>query len=138
MSQRSKAKLCAFQFTLPCRERRPPPRPVNVKSSFNSRSRVGSDGVKPDVARDGRLFQFTLPCRERPPRAFPRLDSQSFNSRSRVGSDFKEWVKNGGKVEFQFTLPCRERRIPAEAGRSVGRFQFTLPCRERQKEVSEW
>ena len=56
-----------FQFTLPCRERPTSLRCCGSRRSFNSRSRVGSDGRR---------------CARRAPR-------HGFNSRSRVGSDDK-------------------------------------------------
>ena len=56
---------------------------------FNSRSRVGSDLIKPFIVFIICIFQFTLPCRER---LFP-----------------VQKVKDA--LPFQFTLPCRERRF---------------------------
>jgi len=104
-----------FQSTLPCRERRDFPNNLLHMTSFNPRSRVGSDHCFPSRVRGGVLFQSTLPCRERP----------MIQSRNAV-------IKM-----FQSTLPCRER--PAFASReSTGRsFQSTLPCRERLRLVDQ-
>ena len=63
------------------------------KSSFNSRSRVGSDTTAICEAVVDRAFQFTLPRGERQQRR-PRANRfwPCFNSRSRVGSDL---IKRG-------------------------------------------
>ena len=104
------AAKTAFQFTLPCRERRQNRRRARAPRGFNSRSRVGSDSVVPVVRRTRFPFQFTLPCRERLEGLRRRVDA----------------------LEFQFTLPCRERPISSRPTWRAWRFQFTLPCRERQ------
>ena len=76
-----------FQFTLPRGERLSAPIMPSSTSSFNSRSRVGSDTTAARVKAQG----------------------VSFNSRSRVGSDGAIEATYNTIVQFQFTLPRGER-----------------------------
>ena len=101
-----------FQFTLPCRERRPWPLRRPSAFGFNSRSRVGSDIRAGTLAGCCFWFQFTLPCRERQTRPAWRPCLTA----------------------FQFTLPCRERPSSAVTASTPSPFQFTLPCRERHEQ----
>ena len=74
--------------------------PFSGSSSFNSRSRVGSDGDGGILMDPIVTFQFTLPCRERP--VVGRLGSGvvGFNSRSRVGSDHGPPPRRKGHGRF--------------------------------------
>ena len=144
-----------FQFTLPRGERLAPRQRRPINRRFNSRSRVGSDGVggvtkeEQEVSipapawgatrreRDslaGPQFQFTLPRGERHNVVACTARHERFNSRSRVGSDpmLTDFLD---RVRFQFTLPRGERPEAAtrEGGRSA--FQFTLPRGERPLRV---
>ena len=107
--ERDRLRPQRFQFTLPCRERLAQNDQPHGCGSFNSRSRVGSDGTS----------------------RFQGGQFQSFNSRSRVGSDWHGASSFRRNERFQFTLPCRERRTKPRMTSKRRLFQFTLPCRER-------
>ena len=54
-----------------------------------------------------------------------------FNSRSRMGSDPGPWVQAKNHTRFQFTLPHGERPASTRPRSTAGGFQFTLPHGER-------
>ena len=129
-------RIQEFQFTLPRGERPKAHHHHRDCHSFNSRSRVGSDGGSPRTLR--------LPL--------------SFNSRSRVGSDVlvanakqrdlvsihaPAWGATDSRafravhLLFQFTLPRGERRLLGPGDEDDEEFQFTLPRGERLVSVDE-
>ena len=99
----------AFQFTLPCRERRMTSQIADFIFEFQftlpCRERQAPKGEPGGRGQ----FQFTLPCRERLSWIEKVGPGAGFNSRSRVGSDTKRADDHFADAEFQFTLPCRER-----------------------------
>ena len=121
----------AFQFTLPHGERQVGRILVGQRTSFNSRSRMGSDLSEiPDMMGQmvsihapawgatseqpapppAAQFQFTLPHGERQSRRpRSRRPSSCFNSRSRMGSDLTRASSFLSIWKFQFTLPHGER-----------------------------
>ena len=76
-----------FQFTLPCRERRRGQIGEKVASSFNSRSRVGSDPERGPAPPNRARFNSRSRVGSDGPSRSRALPAQCFNSRSRVGSD---------------------------------------------------
>ncbi len=99
-----------FQSTLPRRERRNTVQSAVRITSFNPRSRAGSDMLA----------------------LFMDLPMAGFNPRSRAGSDIVFTIVGRDNFKFQSTLPRRERR--SSSRRIVPRieFQSTLPRRERR------
>ena len=77
-----------FQSTLPRGERQLCVCPgIRASSSFNPRSRVGSDNTTAQALIVCNPFQSTLPRGERPGLPTGTCSATSFNPRSRVGSD---------------------------------------------------
>ena len=76
-----------FQFTLPHGERQVSRIPIGQRTSFNSRSRMGSDSIRGHDAEMSAEFQFTLPHGERRAESTGLRPAARFNSRSRMGSD---------------------------------------------------
>ena len=100
-----------FQSTLPRRERHGRRNDTHgSNTSFNPRSREGSDFTDIKSATDEELFQSTLPRRERRWHGKTRWRGISFNPRSREGSDGISSGESSGMFMFQSTLPRRERR----------------------------
>ena len=109
------------------------PTTTNGLSSFNPRSRTGSDqatwsltaevlGFQSTLPHGERLialstiiaiigFQSTLPHGERPRSGFPNPFSKGFNPRSRTGSDVKSGLIKPLQKKFQSTLPHGERLL---------------------------
>ena len=85
-------------------------RPYTTITSFNSRSRMGSDWL-PGLAMNAvARFQFALPHGER----------QSL------------YIFKTGRALFQFALPHGERRFSTASSIARSTFQFALPHGERQ------
>ena len=103
-------------------------------SSFNSRSREGSDLGSLVGTGFVKLFQFTLPRGERPLLRSWTRHLQGFNSRSREGSDCYTSNDNGGEGGVSIHAPARgatQRFNPFNL--LAYQFQFTLPRGERPK-----
>ena len=103
------AQECAFQPTLPHRERLIAHVYADLARDFNPRSRTGSDRVRSVVEGASSLFQPTLPHRER----------LKFSDTKII------------TPVFQPTLPHRERPQDGVCGVMASVFQPTLPHRER-------
>ena len=123
-------------------------------SSFNPRSRTGSDFPINFWRRRRESFQSTLPHGERPEwpgwnlyghdvsihapaRGATRLKNHAgttqycFNPRSRTGSDHPTCRSFSGGFSFQSTLPHGERPAIPHRRNGKRRFQSTLPHGER-------
>ena len=107
----SRSGRIAFQSTLPHGER-PASRPsLPPGTSFNPRSRTGSDAAESVAASAAAMFQSTLPHGER-----------------RCGRSARRRY-----LRFQSTLPHGERRRPGGYRLRRLEFQSTLPHGERQR-----
>ena len=143
----------SFQFTLPRGERHRARLDRTGDTSFNSRSRGGSDLIC--LLLPQRPLSFNSRSRGGSDRRTPTRGWcwPRFNSRSRGGSDTPSRPRASSSKAFQFTLPRGERPRPS-SGRArrcsfnsrsrggsdlpvfekhirAGRFQFTLPRGER-------
>ena len=83
-------------------------------SSFNSRSRVGSDTHDPDSCTHDQAVSIHAPAwgatkSGRTRETAGQFQFTSFNSRSRVGSDTSRTKISNLSLMFQFTLPRGER-----------------------------
>ena len=94
-----------------------------IRSSFNPRSRVGSDKGGGMRYQSGTLVSIHAPCGERPPACASAGTVYRFNPRSRVGSDDLLKKNFPGLTVFQSTLPCGERpAIPVTSLGALERF----------------
>ena len=113
-------RLCPFQSTLPCGERRCSCLQASISQpSFNPRSRVGSDLRTGGANPSSEPFQSTLPCGERPHRRCRGLSPNCVSIHAPVwGATWYSGDCECGE-RFQSTLPCGERRGIAAIANAV-------------------
>ena len=121
-----------FQSPLPRRERRVPIMGALIASSFNPRSREGSDKRPRGNGRRPYKFQSPLPRRERLEQKDRKDSRPSFNPRSREGSDT---LDDNNCWTLKVSIPAPAKGATKIDGKMAinPTFQSPLPRRERPR-----